>query len=321
MTHFHQISEKLLLELSIQITRPSHADTWKKMANAHSVKVAHSITMVKKKEIWLILFQIFQKVWLFHQCLKRLEIVIRADITITTVAVTPRTTSMTLLKAADHHQSVHSNSAPWTLSHHPSSRSQALLKWLLLEVSIQTSTWAQPQLLCNLRFKVCNSTASHLSCLLLRHLKCKCNRFTNNLWCKTIKEINRMLKTIPTKIRARTTSTVTRVTTTKTSTQDLQRRIPNIDMRRKINLDKTVPQSLAKKVTRTNLSRKSMSLSSKRATLIQRSLYLNKRPSNQPLPCNLPKLRHLSKLSTMQHLNEKLKWEIESKSEAQVLPI
>jgi hypothetical protein len=61
MTHFHKISVKLLSALSIPITKQSHADIWKKKANAHSEKDAHSSMTMRKRDNSLTLFQIFQK--------------------------------------------------------------------------------------------------------------------------------------------------------------------------------------------------------------------------------------------------------------------
>jgi len=300
---FHKTSAKPLSALSIPTTRLNHASTWKKKANVHLAKAAHSSTTAKRRETWSTLFQIYQKEWHFHQCQKRLEIHTRADTTTTTPAAATSSTSTTQpTRAQDpHHPSAHSNSVHWTPNHHLSSRLQASPRWLLSVASIQTSTSAQLQLLCKLKSKVCNSTASHkLRCSLLKLLKCKSSKCTSNSWTKTM-EILQLHKATKTKARA---STRIRVTATRTtSSQDLQRRTLNTDMkRRKV---KTLIQRLARKATKINLSRKSM-WPSKSPILLARRPSNHQKLSNQPRLKNQPRPRLPLKLLTTPLPNEEL---------------
>lgn len=248
MTHFHKTSVKLLSVPFTPTTRLNHASTWRKELNAHSVKVAHSSMMTKKRETWSTHFQIFQKVWLSHQCQKRSETkakvvdtTILTLVTKTTTGTVTKTTKTVLLWA-------HSSSHHWTNNshHHPWSRSPASLKWLLLVDSTQTSIWAQPQWTSNLRF---NKSSLEINPRCSLHHKCKtwCQWWTTNPKCK-VKENN-----------------------TGTTTTDLQRaRTPSTDTRRRT----MQPRSLVKKERRT-LSRKNILQSRKRTLQPQKLKLLN----------------------------------------------
>jgi len=259
MTHSHQTSESRPLVPSIPTSRPTLADTWKRKANAHLVMVAHSITTTMRREIWLIHSQIFLKVLLFLQWMRRFVTTIRTDTTTITIRTMERTTNL-------NHQSAHSNSAPWTNSHHLSSRSQALLKWLPLEVLTPTNTLLQPHFQCNQPSKAFNLTDNHPSYSLLQH---QCNRCSSNQWCQTIKGTNRHHKIIATRTRTKTTS-VTMAITTRTSTQDHLRRVANIATRRK-SKDKTAPQRWTRRARKTK-SKENMSPSNKRTPDLRRRL-------------------------------------------------
>lgn len=122
MTLYHQTSVSKPWAPSTQISRQIHASTWKEKKNAHLVMAAHSITMKKRRGISLTHFPICLKVSLFRPWMRRLDITIRVDITIITIRITARITSHSP-------QSAHSNSALWTNSPHPSSKSPASSKW------------------------------------------------------------------------------------------------------------------------------------------------------------------------------------------------
>jgi len=298
MTHFHKTLARPLSVLSIQTTRLNHASTCKRKANAHSAKAAHSSTTMSRGETWSTHFQTFQKESHFHLCQKRLEILTREDTTTTTAAAPTSSTSTTqAARAKDlHHPSAHSNSVHWTLSHHLSSRSQASPRWQPSVASTQTSTSAQLQLPCKPKFRVCSSTASHqLRCLLPKLLKCKSNKCISNRCSKTM-EMLQHHKATKTKAKV---STRIRVTATRTtSSLDLQRRTPSTDMKRR--KAKTPIQRSARKVRRTNLSRKSMWPS--KSPILQA-----RRPSNQPKLKSQPRPRLQPKLLTTLLPNEVLK--------------
>ena len=265
------------MALSIPTTRLNHASTCKKKANAHSVKAAHSSTAMVRRETWSTHFQIYQKEWHFHLCQKRLEILTRANTTTTTPVPTSSTSTTRATRTKDpHHPSAHSNSVHWTPKLHLSSRLQASPRWQLSVASIQTSTSAQLQLPCKLKSKVFNSTASHQPrCLLLKLLKCKSSKCTSNRCSKTM-EMLQLHKATKTKASTRIRVTATRTT----SSPDLLSLTLSTDMKRRSS--KTLIQRLARKVTKTNLSRRSMW---PKSPILQA-----RRPNNQPRPRLLPKL-------------------------------
>ena len=241
--------------------------------------------VMRRRETWSTHFQICQKEWHFHLCQKRLEILTREDTTTTTVTTpTSRTSTTQATRTKDpHHPSAHSNSVHWTPHNNLSSRSQASPRWQLSVASIQTSTSAQLQLPCKLKSKVFNSTASHQPrCSLLKLLKCKSSKCTSNRCSKTM-EMLQLHKATKTKASTRIRVTATRTT----SSPELQRRALSTDMKRR--KAKTLIQRLARKVTRTNLSRRSM-WPSKSPILQARRPNNHQKLKNQPRPKLLPKL-------------------------------
>ena len=237
--------------------------------------------MTKRRESWLILFQIYQRESLFHQCQRRLDMVTRVDTTRTTAETpTSNTTMIPPTQAtARHHLSVPSNSAHWTHNHHHSFRSPALQRWQPSVASIQTSTWAQLQSPCQLKFK--DWTSMDNSPQYLFH---KCN-ITTRTKCRTM-EMHQPHQTI--RIKAITKTTTTR----KTSSREAQRRALSTDMRRR-----KVRTPKSKKVTKTKAKR-SMSPSKRRLTRLKNLSKLQKL-MHQPRP------RLLLKLSRTLLLNEK----------------
>jgi len=281
MILFHRALERQHLVQFTPTTRLSHANTWSKRINVHSVKDAHSTTMMRRKESWLTHFQIFQKVSLSHQCQRNRDTHTRVDTIRTTVVTPTNSTTMTLpIPTLPHlHQSVHSNSAHWTLNHHPWSRSPASLKWLLLVASTQTSIWAQPQSPCQPRSKDSISMDSNHKC--------------SSHKCPTLIRIRvktlQLLKEIRTKEGTRTT------TTRRTSSKEAQRRTLSTDMRRR-----KVKTERSKRLTRTK-ARKSTSPSKRRPTNLTNLKLLQ----NLRLQPKLSKLPHEQDIRSWRSEHEK----------------
>lgn len=282
MTHYQTILEKLLLVLFTPIIRLSHAKTWRRKVNASLENNAHSTTMKKKEESSLILSQIFQKEWLFHQCQRKSDRTINQDITTTTMVLVQEKVTMMDLKTLAQVISVH-----WTINNHHQqwSRSLALLRWLLLVDLIQISISNLCQKASKQLLKAYNLDWAPIQAVLeilisqLRSCLLKLNNNNwnciNNKWCNKCKETmltNQMvnlkeLMTLSNQEMATKDmeSTLIRITTTKTLTQDLQRKTLNTDTkRRSLTMLKTLLKRVAKKEKSLHQNRKDMSLNLRR---------------------------------------------------------
>ena len=202
------------------------------MESAHTVMIAHSSTLMMRRETWSTHFQIFQKEWHFLLCLKRPEQITREDTTTTTTTRVTSTTQATITKNLLH-PSAHLHSVPWTPNQlHLWSKSQALLRLLPSVDSTQTSTFNQLlQWMSNNRSIRSSSVDNHqLRYLYLRIPRCKLSKCSTSKLTTTTEMFQPHRAT---KTKASTRPRVTETRTTSSKNPQTQRRTPSTDTKRK----------------------------------------------------------------------------------------